>query len=481
MDRLAAIIEFQWRAHWRQFSRAGKLATGNRGITLVVTGLILIKYFRLLSAARIEVAVGNTALLVSLLAGVFVACVSVCLSSPRANRSLCELRRLPLSISDLFVIRIVLTLMTPFSWLVLTGAFAILYPLAQAARPFAGIVAGLLFIALSWSSGLLLSNLLISRVWRRALFATLLLSAASAVYLLNGNHSSMLANLSGPHALVAQAAMGKSPLSSIAILLGLTLLMLLAARWSFGRIVTSAAGPSSGRKAHSSLFQLPGRMSAFTAKDFRYSLRLLDPYFGVVVSALSCLYLFSSGAPSVTAVLVAVLIIFIPSAPLAFNSFGLETRAGLDRYALLPASGAAIIRSKNRAFAIFTGAQVLPLILLSGWRLGLMTLFVALVVAASLALTYMTRGNVMSVTLPSKMDFYRFAPTTNAIPEIIAGVVISSLPGILLLYLIRAYGQRAIWLALPILLACVLSYFLATNVSGRRFEMSRERIRDSLA
>lgn len=480
MDRLAAIIEYQWRAHWRQFLHAGKSTNGNRGITLVVTGLILIKYFRWLSTARIEVAQGNTALLSWLLAGVFVACVSVCLTSPRDNRSLSQLRRLPLSISDLFAIRIALTLITPFSWLVLAGALAIVYPLAQASRPFAGIIAAMFFIVLSWSMGLVLSSLLTSRVWRRALFAGLLLGGASAVYMLQGNRPRMLANFSGPQSLVTQAATGKSPLASIAILFGLAALSLLAARWSFSRIVTSTTGRSSDRRAHSFLFHLPGRLSALAAKDFRYSLRLLDPYVGVLVSALGCLYLFVSAAPSVTAAMVAVLIIFVPNAPLAFNSFGLETRAGMDRYALLPARGTTIIRSKNLAFAMIAGLQLLPLILFSAWRLGLLTSLFALVEAASLAIAYLTWGNGMSVFLPSKTHFYRFAPATNAIPEIIAGVVISSVPGILILYLIRVYGERTIWGAIPILLACMLLYLLATNLSGRRFELHCERIRDSL-
>jgi len=483
MDRLTAIIEYQWRAHWRQFSQAGKLAAGNRGIALVVTGLILFKYFRLLTSARIEVARGNAALLSFLLASIFLGCVSVCLNSPRAGRSLSELRRLPLSISDLFAIRIVSTFMTPFSWLVMAGAFAIVYPIAQAPRPFAGIVAALLFISMAWSSGLTLSHLLTIKAWRRVLFVFLLVITAIAVGMFTRNHPNLLTNFSWvePHVLVAQAAMGKSSLFSIGILLGFAALALFAARWSFSQSLTIAASPSSERKAHSLLFHFSGRWIGLTAKDFRYFLRLLDPYFGVIVSALGCLYLISSSAPSGTAMMVLVLTVLIPNAPLAFNSFGLDTRSGMDRYALLPAPGTAIIRSKNLAFAMIAGAQVLPLILLSGWRLGLLISFAALIEAASLAVAYMAWGNWMSVTSPSKMHFYRFAPATNAIPEIIAGVVMSSLPGVLILYLIRAYGERASWVTVLILLACVLPYLLVTNLSGRRFEMGRERIRDSLA
>jgi hypothetical protein len=482
MDRLAAIIEYQFRAHWRHFSRAGKLAAGNRGIIILVTGLILIKYFRLLNTARIEVAQGKTALLSFLLAGVFVACVSVCLSSPRTFHSLSGLRRLPLSISDLFVIRIVATFMTPFSWMVTVGAFAILYPIAQAPKPAGGIIAASMFIFGAWATGLVFSNLLANKVWRRVIFGGLLVSGASALYVVNGNHSTLVGTVSrlAPNVLVAEAAVGKSSLAAIAILFGLTVLALFAARWSFSQSLKATTPQSNNRKAPSLLFYFPLSWRGLAAKDFRYSLRLLDPYFGVLISAPGCLYLISSAAPTATAVMVVILCVFIPSAALAFNSFGLDTRSGMDRYGLLPAAGTAIIRSKNLAFAIIMSAQVLPLILLSGWRLGLLTSFATLVQAASLAMAYMSWGNWMSVTLPSRMHFYRFAPTTGAITEIIAGVTVNSLPGVLILYLIRADGERAIWLAGPILLACVLSYFVATNLSGRRFEMNRQKIRDSL-
>jgi len=56
---------------------------------------------------------------------------------------------------------------------------------------------------------------------------------------------------------------------------------------------------------------------------------------------------------------------------------------------------------------------ILTVILLSGLRLGFLTSFVALVEAASLASAYLAWGNWSSVTSPSKMNFYRFAPATN--------------------------------------------------------------------
>jgi hypothetical protein len=170
-----------------------------------------------------------------------------------------------------------------------------------------------------------------------------------------------------------------------------------------------------------------------------------------------------------------------PSAGLAFNSFGLDTRSGMDRYGLLPASGTAIIRSKNLAFVIIMSAQVLPLILLSGWRSGLLTAFAT--VGSSDVFGH-------SVHVLGKLDVGDVAVADAFLPvlrrqpgrslEIIAGVTVNSLPGVLILYLIRAYGDASNLVSCPHSPRCVLSYFVATIYLAARFEMTRQRIRDSL-
>jgi hypothetical protein len=259
-------------------------------------------------------------------------------------------------------------------------------------------------------------------------------------------------------------------------LLMLNLLTLAAAWWSFRQSLVNEHKAGSRRRIDSILFGLPGAAGGLAAKDFRYFRRLLDPYFGLLASALCCFYLVSSDAPSVSVAWVFIVIVFIPNAPLAFNSFGLDTRSGLDRYALLPATGATIMRGKNLAFLILIGIQVCPIILLASWRLGLSVGGLGLVEAASLATAYLAWGNWMSITLPTKMRFFRLAPASGSLPEIIAGVVFGSLPGVLTVYVLRTKTEGAIWAALLILLLCGVLYLLATIRSGRRFEQQRERI-----
>lgn len=483
MDRLAGIVRCQWRAYWRRFSRARDLTVGHQGITLIITVLILFKYLRLLGSANVDLARGNTTLVQSLLAGIFLAWAFLPLSISRAGISSRGLLHLPLSARDLFAIRIVSLLITPYSWIVVAGSLAICYPLAHAPGPWAAITAALLFITMSCLTGLAIAHLLSIAAWRRLLFAVLVLLCAAASYLVSGRNAALFWHFSSvlPTGLVADAIVGKNPMLATGGLLMLNVLALAAAWWSFRQSLVSAHKAGSRRRLDSVLFGLPGTAGGLAAKDFRYFRRLLDPYFGLLASALCCFYLVSSDAPSVSAVWITMVIVFIPDAPLAFNSFGLDTRSGLDRYALLPASGATIIQAKNLAFVIVASVQVCPIILLASWRFGLSVGAFGLLEAASLAAAYLAWGNWMSITFSTKMQFFRFAPAIGSLPEIIAGLVFGSLPGVLIVYVLQTRAEQATWIALLILLVCGFLYLLATIRSGRRFGQQREKIVRSIS
>src|SRR5436190_20448334 len=86
----------------------------------------------------------------------------------------------------------------------------------------------------------------------------------------------------------------------------------------------------------------------------------------------------------------------------------------------------------------------------------------------------------MSVTLPAKMQFFRFAPPGGSLPELIAGLVFASLPGVLTMYVLQMRAEQAIWVNLLILLLCGILYSFATIRAGRRFEQRREKIAHSI-
>lgn len=482
MDRLAGIVRWQWRAYWRGLSHARNLAVGHQGITAIVTVLILFKYLRVLRSASVGLAAGNTTLVQTLLAGIFLAWLFLPISISRGI-SLRGLLHMPFSLQDLLAIRIVSLLIRPYSWIAVWASLAICYPLAHAPGPRTAITAALLFNTMSCFTGLTIAHLLSIAAWRRWMFAGLVLLGAAAVYALSGKGAAQFTHLATilPTNLVAGASLGRNPILAIGSLLALNVLSLAAACWSFRQSLVNADETQSQRKLNSLLFGLPGAAGGLAAKDFRYFRRLLDPYFGVLAAALCCFYLASSNAPSALGVWVFTVIVFIPNAPLAFNSFGLDTRSGLDRYALLPATGATIMRGKNLAYLIVIAIQVCPIILLAGWRFGLSVGGLTLVEAVSLAAVYLAWGNWMSITLPTKMQFFRFARASDSIPETIAGIFFGSLPGLLVVYVLRTEVEPGILAVLLISLLCGIFYLLTTIWSGRRFEQQRDKILRSIS
>jgi hypothetical protein len=435
-----------------------------------------------LGSANVDLASGNTTLLQWLLAGIFLAWLFLPIGFSPVIISSRSLLHLPLSLKDLFAIRIVSLLMMPYSWMVVAGSWAICYPLASAPRPGAAVTAALLFIAMSCSTGLAIAHLLSIAAWRRLLFAALVLVSSAGSFVLSDKDGARFLQFSWvlPAELVCRAAVGENPMLAIGALGVLNVLAFAAAWWSFQQSLVRGHKTRSRRRIDSILFGMPGAAGGLAAKDFRYFRRLLDPYFGLVAVAMCCVYLVSSDAPSAPVAWVFIIIVFISNAPLAFNSFGLDRRSGLDRYALLPASGATILHAKNLAFVIFVGVQVCPIILLACWRLGFLVGALGFVEAVSLAAAYLSWGNWMSVTFPTKMQFFRFAPSSGALPEIIAGIVFCSLPGVLFIYTLRAEPGQGIWVALLILLLCGSVYFFMETWSGKRFEQRHEKIAHSI-
>jgi len=481
MDRLVWIVRWQWREYWRKFLRARNLAIGHQGITAIVTVLILFKYFRVLRSASVDLALGSTTLVQSLLAGILLAWLTLPLIS-RAGISLRGLRHLPFSLAELLAIRIVSLLITPYSWIVVVASLAICYPLAHGTNPWAAVTVALLFIMMSCTTGLAIAHLLDVSAWRKLLFGVLVLLCVAAAFVM-GKHASGFAQIARfmPSNLVADASIGKNQLLAIGSLMTLNVLGFAALWWSFRQSLANAQEVRSRRRMDSLLFDLPGAAGGFAAKDFRYFRTLLDPYFGVLATALGCFYLVNSNAPSAVVPSVFMIIIFISHAPLAFNSFGLDTRSGLNRYALLPATGATILRGKNLAYMILIGIQLAPIIVLTGWRLGLSAGAVVLLEVASLAGAYLALGNWMSIALPTKMEFFRLAPVSGSLPETIAGLVLGSFPGVLTIYLLQTTPERMIWLSLLISLACVTLYYFATILAGKRFELKRQTIVGSIS
>lgn len=480
MDRIITFAGWQWRAYWRRFAHGGKASAGNQGIALIIAGLISIKYVRTLRVAAHELSQGRTSLLEALLLAIFIAWLFAFVSREQRGdgwrRALC----LPLSLKELFAIRIASLLTPPYPWMVLAGSVAICYPLAKSPRPFVGTLTALGFTVFAFLSGVTASHLLSLARWRRWLGAvTVILVASISVYVLKQPLPSRLLSVSSlpPMNLVARAATSPElsvAILSLAIVAVLMTLSLAASVFSFR--ATLQEDSTSATRRLSFGFWLPGRLRGLVAKDLKYFRRLLDVYLGPLAAVVGCIYLVTVDVASLEISIIFLTMIFLPNSPVAFNYFGLDSIAGTDRYRLLPLRGRSIILSKNLAFAVFALMQIGPVLLLVCWRLGMVAGLIALIAALSIGLAYLAWGNWMSISHPVKMHFFRFSSSSSSIFDAMAGIAFASSPGIVIIYLLHN-SARSLALV-PIVFGII--YALSLLRAGRRLPRKIENIARAL-
>jgi hypothetical protein len=249
-----------------------------------------------------------------------------------------------------------------------------------------------------------------------------------------------------------------------------------AALWSFRVGLESSTSRHSERRLNLESFRFPGKLGGLIAKDFRYYRRLLDVYLVLLGAAVGCIYLVTSEVPTRGIFLAGLCLVFLLSAAVALNSFGLDSRTGIDRYSLLPLPGTLIILSKNLAYVTMLAILALPMIALAGWRLGISTAALGIVEAAALACGYLTWGNWMSVSHPLKIQFFRFASSGAALADAMAGLVFGSLPGILIIYLLHTRSEQ-VYLKIAVVVFLFAALYCASVVRfGGRFDQKREMI-----
>ena len=482
MDRIITISRCHWRAFWRRVKRTGHLNAGNQGILLILSILVLTRYLQALHTAAISLPQGTTRVFDSLLAGIFLVWMFPLAGSARTSISMRKLLHLPLTHVELFAIRVIALFFPPYAWVILAGSLAICYPIMRARNPVAGVIAAVLFIAFSVLTGITIAQLLSISLFRKLALGVLILSGLGIFYLVEREGARHALSFSSTQSFsVTRAAMGDGSLVAIAELAALTTVAFFAALWSFKKGLEVISKPRSQKLTVFASLRIPGAAGGLAAKDFRYFRRLLDPYLGVLVAALGCFYLITADVISAGLFQVFLLIVFVPNASLAFNLFGLDNRAGMDRLKLLPVTGATILLAKNLAFLIIVGVQVMPLILLACWRLGLPFGALGFGEAGALAGMYMAWGNWMSVNHPIKMQFFQFAPPHGLVMEVMMGIMFGSLPGIVAVYFIHTEGLRAAWKIALVLSFSGLIYFVSLWHMGNRFSRKRDRILTALS
>ena len=480
MDRIAAVLRFQWRAYWRRFQRAGNLTTNNAGVWVLFGGMGVFKYFQQLPGVTAQLARGETTRYQTLLVGVFLVWMLPVMGESWRSISSRGLLHTPLTSKELFFIRLGSILVSPASWIIAACSFALVYPLARAAHPVAGFIALLVFMLLSLATSLTIVHVLGNAQMRKLLLALIVISCVvvSVAWLAKGK------GITGsfawwPTTLAARAAVAPNTLGPLTALAAITAAAFALALWTFARSLQFAGSRRSQRFTLLGRLEFPGRLGGLVKKDLRYFTRLLDLYFALPVVILFINYLVWTPDSSATIFRVVLVVLFLTCISTAGNVFGLDNTLGLDRYSLFPLSGRDILLSKNLAFAMLfaiLGAAILPFAL---WRLGVRVAALGVVELILLVLAYVSWGNWMSVKDPYKMQFYRFS-AGGSIADALMGLLFGSLPGVIMIYLLYQGNARTSWLILPLTISYLVLYYFSVTSSGRRFEDRREHIRNAL-
>ena len=471
MDRVTAVLKFQWRAYWRRFQRAGNLTTNNAGVWILFGGIAVFRYLQLLPRISSQLAHGDSGRYEALLIGVFLVWMLPVMGESWRSINSRALLHTPLTPRELFFIRLGSVFVSPVTWVIVACSLALGYPLVKAPNPMTGMIALVLFLLFSLAMSLTIAHVLSSAAMRKLLLgAMVVLSVVVGGLWLT---KSSFAFAWWPNRLAAHAAVEANAFRLVAALAALTVAAFGLALWTFTSGLQYAGSRRSQRFTVLGLIHFPGRFGGLLKKELRYFIRLLDVYFAVPIVILFVIYLASNPEASAAVFKVVLIVLFLPWISMASNCFGLDSPLGLDRYSLFPLSGRDILLSKNLAFVLLFMILVDAIFPLALWRFGAAITALGFIELVLMALAYLSWGNWMSVRDPYKMQFYRFSAGGSP-ADAIMGMLFGSVPGLIMIY------SGALWTIVLLMLVYSALYYLSVTRSGRRFEARREQIRHSL-
>ncbi len=100
MDRVSAILHFQWRAYWRRFRNARNISTSNVGVLVLFGGIGVVRYVQQLPGVAAQLTQGETRQYEMLLTAVFLVWLFPVLGESRRSISSRALLHTPLSNRD---------------------------------------------------------------------------------------------------------------------------------------------------------------------------------------------------------------------------------------------------------------------------------------------------------------------------------------------------------------------------------------------
>jgi len=291
----------------------------------------------------------------------------------------------------------------------------------------------------------------------------------------------LVAAVSPPHLV---SAVSVAATLSAAVIPLLTLVAVSAAVggllfWSFRRSVFAQSDKHALGRAADSVLWFPGRFGGLVRKEQHEFRKLLDLWLGLLlVLAVGIASLFGPLPPIVRQAII--VIVFVMNTHVIMNCFGLNTGAELTRYSILPLRGRDVLLIKNLGLTVNVAAQLALLILIAVWRSGPIEAVAEVLVAAVLLLSHLAWGNLVSVTSPFKMQFYRFASSGQPLTAM-AGSTIGSAPGVIVLFMLHSESSWSAAMIAAVLLLSLAVYLVSLHHSGRSFERRRHVIGERLS
>jgi hypothetical protein len=222
------------------------------------------------------------------------------------------------------------------------------------------------------------------------------------------------------------------------------------------------------------VFRLPGRFGGLVRKEQRYFRKLLDPWMALtIVIVVSAVSFFMTATPLVRQV--AMLFVLGFNYNLIMNGFGPDRGTEVNRYFIFPMRGRDILLVKNLGLLVIAAAQLSLLILVAALRSGIVEAGVEILEACVLLCSHLAWGNIMTVSRPFRMPFYRLASGGDPL-TVQAGMMIGSLPAVAMIGLLRSDSALApVGIGLIVLLVAG-AYRASLQYAGRLLELRRHII-----
>ncbi|MBK8167650.1 MAG: hypothetical protein IPK64_17020 [bacterium] len=522
----AVFAPYQWRAQWRDLRQRGAWR-GSNVATVIVLGIVgSMAQAGLSAAALAAIAAGDQATGLALaeagLTGVLIAWIMLpvlvhSIAGGGAGVILQRLTQFPLSTPQVFTVGMVGTLIQPIYWVLILTSLLALAPLALAPRAGLALVAGLLYVVavavLSWAIGLAVGAVMSSRRGREIaltitavlvfgfiplLFGdfehdggqiTFTLAKYEVVLLAPDAQSGLLLDVGRwmPAARIGAAARGEGAGWTLLALAAATAIGLCLSLVSLRRLITQPAQSlGSVRSRTSAITGLPGLPAVLgvpAMKEVRYLLRTLDALLAFAFAVIAAIWILIRPDDARLVLILCLPIIVLNEMVMPLNVFGLDGKA-VDRYRLLPLSGAQVVLGKNIAFVLVLLLEFALPVLAGAWRAGVVFTTSALCAALAAVCLMMAWGNQVSVRSPAPRAFFNFDSKEQAggILSMLGTILLWLVPFLLGLLARELGGHAALLAAEFLLLVAAASLYAATLPSaGRAFDARAEEMRARLA